>query len=85
MSVAPPELLEELLDEESVFSPSVLAVDRNGRFGKVCTIDPAQVARRFWRQLNHEDWCDWLCLAHNYRELHRMANLLNVPLWSAAT
>jgi hypothetical protein len=51
----------------------------------VWTVDPAHLAQRFWRQLNHDDWCDWLCLAHNYRELHRMAGLQNTSLWSIAT
>ncbi len=50
---------------------------------KVWTVDPGHLAMRFWRQLNHENWCDWLCLAHNYRELHRMARVLNTPLWSS--
>jgi ParB family protein of integrating conjugative element (PFGI_1 class) len=85
MAVAPPELLVNMLDEESFLSSTVLAGQSNRLFDKVWTVDPAFLAQRFWRQLNHEDWCDWLCLAHNYRELHRMASMLNTPLWSTAT
>lgn len=48
------------------------------------TLDPGLMACRFWRQLSDDDWCDWLALAHNYRELHRMARLLNKPLWSSS-
>ena len=85
MTVAPPELLVKMLDKESVLSSAVLAGESNRLFDKVWTVDPAFLAQRFWRQLNHEDWCDWLCLAHNYRELHRMASMLNRSLWSTTT
>ena len=83
MVIAPPELLQTVLDAESALSPAALSGEGHCLFDKVWTIDPAHLANRFWRQLNHEDWCDWLCLAHNYRELHRMARLLNTPLWSS--
>ena len=85
MAVAPPELLQTLLDEESALSPVALSGEGYRLSEKVWTVDPAHLGKRFWRQLNHENWCDWLCLAHNYRELHRMARLLNTPLWSSAT
>jgi hypothetical protein len=85
MAVAPPELLQTKLDRESALSSAMLAGEGDHLTDTVCTLDPARLAMRFWRQLNHEDWCDWLCLAHNYRELHRMARLLNTPLWSSAT
>lgn len=85
MAAAPAELLQSLLPKESALSRAMLAGERDCLIDKVCTLDPAQQGMRFWRQLNHEDWCDWLCLAHNYRELHRMARLLNTPLWSRAT
>ncbi len=49
----------------------------------VPTVHPADFGYRVWRQLNDEDWRDWLCLAHNYRELHRMAQARNVSLWDA--
>ena len=85
MTVAPPELLQTLLAKESALSPAMLAGEGACLSEQVRTVDPAQLATRFWRQLNHDDWCDWLCLAHNYRELHRMARLLNTPLWSTTT
>lgn len=85
MALAPPELLQTKLDRESALSSAMLAGEGDRLTDKVCTLDPAQLAMRFWRQLNHEDWCDWLWLTHNYRELHRMARLLNTPLWSSAT
>ena len=85
MAVAPPELLQTLLDAESALSPAALSGEGYCLSDKVWMVDPAHLAQRFWRQLNHEDWCDWLCLAHNYRELHRMAGLLNTPLWSSST
>jgi ParB family protein of integrating conjugative element (PFGI_1 class) len=85
MTVAPSELLQTVLDAESALSPAALSGEGHCLSDKVWTVDPAHLAQRFWRQLNHEDWCDWLCLAHNYRELHRMARLLNTPLWSSTT
>ncbi len=85
MAVAPSELLQTMLDEESALSPAALSGEGHCLSDKVWTVDPAHLAKRFWRQLNHEDWCDWLCLVHNYRELHRMASLLNTPLWRNAT
>ena len=85
MAVAPAELLQTLLGKESALSPGALSGESHRLSEKVWTVDPAHLAQRFWRQLNHEDWCDWLCLAHNYRELHRMARLLNTPLWSSTT
>jgi ParB family protein of integrating conjugative element (PFGI_1 class) len=84
MAVAPPELLQTLLGKESPLSPAALSGEGYCLSDKVWMVDPAHLANRFWRQLNHEDWCDWLCLAHNYRELHRMAGLLNKPLWSSS-
>ena len=85
MVVAPPELLQTMLDADSALSPAALSGEGHCLSDKVWTVDPAYLANRFWRQLNHEDWCDWLCLAHNYRELHRMARQLNTPLWSSTT
>ena len=85
MAVAPSELLQTVLDAESALSPAALSGEGHCLSDTVWTVDPAHLAQRFWRQLNHEDWCDWLCLAHNYRELHRMARLLNTPLWSSTT
>ena len=85
MAVAPPELLQSLLDAESALSPATLSGEGYCLTEKVWTVAPDHLAIRFWRQLNHDDWCDWLYLAHNYRELHRMAILLNTPLWSNAT
>lgn len=85
MTVAPSELLTKMLGEESALRSAMLSGESHRLFDKVWTVDPAYLARRFWRQLNHEDWCDWLCLAHNYRELHRMASMLNTPLWSTTT
>ena len=85
MTVAPAELLQTKLHEESALNPAMLA-DRGACLSdQVPTVDPEHLAQRFWRQLNHEDWCDWLCLAHSYRELHRMARQLNTPLWSTTT
>ncbi len=85
MTVAPAEMLQIMLDKESHLSPAVLAGERHCLSDKVWTVDPAHLAQRFWRQLNHDDWCDWLCLAHNYRELHRMASLQNTSLLSTST
>ena len=85
MTVAPAEVLVNMMEAESVLSSAVLAGESSRLFDTVWTVDPAYLAQRFWRQLNHEDWCDWLCLAHNYRELHRMASMLNTPLWSTTT
>jgi ParB family protein of integrating conjugative element (PFGI_1 class) len=85
MAVAPSELLQSLLDAESALSPAALSGEGYCLTEKVWTVAPDHLAQRFWRQLNHDDWCDWLRLAHNYRELHRMAGLLNTPLWSNAT
>jgi len=84
MTVAPADVLLNMMEAETVLSSAVLAGESNRLSDKVWTVDPAFLAQRFWRQLNHEDWCDWLCLAHNYRELHRMASVLNTPLWSTA-
>jgi len=85
MTEAPSELLQTLLDAESELNPAALSGEGQCLSDKVWTVGPAHLAERFWRQLNHDDWCDWLCLAHNYRELHRMARLLNTPLWSSTT
>lgn len=85
MTVAPSDLLQTLLGKESALGPAVLAGEGACLSEQVRTVDPAQLGTRFWRQLNHDDWCDWLCLAHNYRELHRMARMLNTPLWSSTT
>ena len=85
MAVAPPEMLQTLLGKKSALIPAALSSEGHCLSDKVWTLDPAHLAIRFWRQLNHEDWCDWLCLAHNYRELHRMARLLNTPLWRNPT
>ncbi|MEX2259433.1 MAG: ParB family protein, partial [Woeseia sp.] len=46
------------------------------------SVHPAEFGYRLWRQLSAEDWRDWLCLAHNYRELHRAATARNVSLWN---
>ena len=85
MAMAPSGLLQTLLDAESALSPAALSGEGYCLTEKVWTVAPDHLAQCFWRQLNHEDWCDWLCLAHNYRELHRMANVLNMPLWSSTT
>lgn len=85
MAVAPPELLQQMLDKNSTLLPAMLVGESHCLSKHVCTVDPTDLGQRFWRQLNHEDWCDWLCLAHNYRELHRMASRLNTPLWSTST
>jgi len=85
MAVAPPDLLAQMLDKDSALGAAVLAGESSRLSDTVWSVAPAQLAQRFWRQLNHEDWCDWLCLAHNYRELHRMASKLNTPLWSTTT
>ena len=85
MAVAPSELLQTLLGAESALRPATLSGEGYCLTEKVWTVAPDHLGIRFWRQLNHDDWCDWLCLAHNYRELHRMANVLNTPLWSSAT
>jgi len=85
IAVAPSELLQTLLDPESALSPTTLSGEGYALTEKVWSVAPDHLAQRFWRQLNHEDWCDWLRLAHNYRELHRMANVLNTPLWSSTT
>ncbi len=85
MAVAPSELLQTLLDAESALSPAAVSGEGYCLTEKVWTVAPDHLAQRFWRKLNHDDWCDWLCLAHNYRELHRMANVLNTPLWSSTT
>lgn len=85
MAMAPPEVLQTVLDTDSALNSAALSAEGHCLSDKVWALDPAHLARRFWRQLNHEDWCDWLCLAHNYRELHRMAGLLNTPLWSSTS
>ena len=85
MAAAPSGLLQTLLAKGSALDPVITTGEATCLADKVRTLDPAQLAMRFWRQLNHEDWCDWLGLAHNYRELHRMARLLNTPLWSSTT
>jgi hypothetical protein len=85
MTVAPPDLLQTLLDKESALRTAMLAGEGTRLSEQVRTLDPAHLATRFWRQLNHDDWCDWLCLAHNYRELHRTARVRNTPLWSTTT
>ena len=85
MTMAPAELLAETLNKASPFNT---AGQGNAPFALTDTVlklDPGSQAHQFWRQLNHVDWCDWLCLAHNYREMHRMARLLKKPLWIAAT
>ena len=85
MTAIPADMLQAKLHEASALSPAVLAGDGRCLSEQVRTVSPAQLAQRFWRQLNHDDWCDWLSLAHNYRELHRMARLTRTPLWSSTT
>lgn len=85
MTTAPTEVLANLLDEESVLCALLQAGGAEELVNTVGTLDPGCLADRFWRQLSHEDWLDWLALAHNYRELHRMARRLNTPLWAPPT
>jgi len=85
MAVAPADVLAKVLDEDSTLGVAVLAGEGTRLSETVRSVEPAHLAQRFWRQLNHGDWCDWVCLAHNYRELHRMASKLNTPLWSTTT
>jgi ParB family protein of integrating conjugative element (PFGI_1 class) len=85
VTLAPREAVLTILDAESVVGAAVRSGDGRRLIDEVSTVNPADLGQHFWRQLNYEDWCDWLCLAHNYRELHRMAQQLNTPLWSAAT
>ncbi len=56
MTVAPAEVLLNMMDAESVLRSAVLAGESNRLFDKLFTVDPACLAHRFWRQLNHEDW-----------------------------
>jgi len=84
MTMAPAELLEATVDNDSPFDPRARASTRLSLTDAVLNIDPGSQAHQFWRQLNHDDWCDWLCLAHNYREMHRMARVLEKPLWGSA-
>ncbi|MEX2123857.1 MAG: ParB family protein [Woeseia sp.] len=85
MNTAPVELLVTLLDETSVLCGMLQATCAKDLVNTVWTVHPGYMAYRFWRQLSHEDWLDWLALAHNYRELHRMARRLNTPLWRSVT
>jgi hypothetical protein len=85
MSTAPAEVLATLLHEKSALHGIVQAGGTQDRVKTVRTVDPGYLAYRFWRQLGHEDWLDWLALAHNYRELHRIARKLNTPLWRTPT
>ena len=85
MSTVPVELLATLLDETSDLRGMLQAGRANDLVKEVWTVDPGYLAYRFWRQLSHEDWLDWLALAHNYRELHRVARRLNTPLWRTVT
>jgi hypothetical protein len=85
MTTAPVEVLATLVDEKSVLWGMLQAGRAEDLANTVGAVDPGYLAYRFWRQLSHEDWLDWLALAHNYRELHRMARRLNTPLWRSAT
>jgi len=85
MTMAPAELLEATVDDDSPLNRGEQGKAQLPLTDTVLSLDPGSQAHQFWRQLNHEDWCDWLCLAHNYREMHRMARVMQKPLWSPAT
>jgi hypothetical protein len=85
MTTAPAEVLATLLHEKSALHGMVQTGGTQDLVKTVRTVDPGYLAYRFWRQLGHEDWLDWLALAHNYRELHRVARKLNTPLWRTPT
>ena len=85
MTMVPAEFLEASVDNESPLNPGAPASAHCSLTDTVLNLEPGSQAYRFWRQLNHDDLCDWLCLAHNYRELHRMARVMQKPLWSPAT
>lgn len=51
----------------------------------VPTPHPAYVAEYFYRNLNHEDWCDWVLLIHHHRELRRAARRQQINLWRSPT
>jgi ParB family protein of integrating conjugative element (PFGI_1 class) len=77
--------VERLVESTDIDGRLATALKRGGELAAdaVSVVHPAEFGCRVWRQLNEQDWRDWLCLAQNYRALHRTAEALDTPLWRA--
>lgn len=80
MAAAPPAALDAAASD-SDFAAALTAGDTARLAERVPLPDTAGIGPGFWARLHHEAWCHWLCLAHNYRELHRAASETRTPLW----
>ena len=80
MAGAPPAVID-VASSDHDFAAAL----KEGDFARVVErVPPAgatTIGQGFWARLHHETWCYWLCLAHNYRELHRTASETQTPLW----
>jgi len=80
MAEAPPAALAAAASDQE-FAAALKGGSATQLVDKVPLPDMAGIGPGFWARLHHESWCHWLCLAHNYRELHRAANETQSPLW----
>lgn len=84
MAEAPPAALDAAASD-SVFAAALTEGDATRLAERVPLPDAAGIGPGFWARLHHEAWCHWLCLAHNYRELHRAASETRTPLWRTSS
>lgn len=80
MAGAPPAALDAVSIEND-FAAALMKGDAIELTEQVPSPDTAGTAPSFWARIHDEAWCQWLCLAHNYRELHRAARETQTPLW----
>lgn len=84
MAEAPPAAIDAAASDKE-FSAAFMEGDATRLADKVPLPDMAGIGSGFWARLHHESWCHWLCLAHNYRELHRAASVTQTPLWRTSS
>jgi len=85
MASAPAAALDAGSSDDAGLAAAMREQDFTRLIEQVPPLDWARLGPDFWARLGHETWCTWLCLAHNYRELHRSARLTETPLWRAST
>jgi len=84
MAGAPSAALDAAASDKE-FATALMGGDATRLADKVPLPDMAGIGSGFWARLHHESWCHWLCLAHNYRELHRAASETQTPLWRTSS
>ncbi len=84
MAEAPSAALDAASSDND-FTVALMEDDATQLAERVPLPDTAGIGRGFWERIHHEAWCHWLCLAHNYRELHRAARETQTPLWRTSS